>query len=184
MQLLVTKFCLLHVERLWFPFIFVRQTFFILSATYVWPLVSQKWFPFVLFNFRYGTAKQICEEHGLYYDHIPNPPYPTPKDSKEPLSNIEVESKCNSSQRSSAQLNDNSENPEETPNMSQCQSAKTEEFHSWNASFEIQCDVILDGLVCASTYFRGLKPSRMPNTKPFFNSNNNATWFTLARHIN
>ena len=51
-----------------------------------------------LFAHRFGTAKHICEEQGLkqYYHNVPNPPYPTPKNSKEPLATEESELYANS----------------------------------------------------------------------------------------
>ena len=52
----------------------------------------------VPYNYRYGTAKHICEEQGLkpFYHKVPNPPYPTPKNSKEPLATEEPELDANS----------------------------------------------------------------------------------------
>ena len=51
-----------------------------------------------LFTHRYGTAKHICEEQGLkpFYHKVPNPPYPTPKNSKEPLAAEELDLDANS----------------------------------------------------------------------------------------
>ena len=54
---------------------------------------------FVIFlTHRYGTAKHICEEQGLksFYHKVPNPPYPTPKNSKEPLAAEEPDLDANS----------------------------------------------------------------------------------------
>ena len=50
------------------------------------------------FSHRYGTAKHICEEQGLkpFYHKVPNPPYPTPKNSKEPLATEDPELDANS----------------------------------------------------------------------------------------